>query len=87
VPWSSRVKTLDRFHESDVAFLNQVSQWQTIARKVPGNMYNMPKVTENQVAGGVQVFVVLIALGERFLVLRTQHGQIVDRSDIAGKVT
>ncbi|OIQ63138.1 hypothetical protein GALL_553230 [mine drainage metagenome] len=77
-----RVEALDRLHQTDIAFLNQVGMGQTVAKILPRGGHDQPQVREHQLSGGV--LVALLAPGARQprLFLGAEHGQAVDRADI-----
>ena len=80
-----RVKALDRFHQSDVAFLDQVVQGQAIARISLGDVHDKTQMRHNEVAGGIEVLVVTQTVSKLLLVFLAEHRNGTDGLYIAIK--
>ena len=76
------VKTLDRFHQAHIAFLNQVSMGQAVAHVLAGNRHHQAQVRQDQLSGSVKVVVVAQLAGKRLFLLQSEHGQAVRRRNI-----
>src|SRR3546814_20508937 len=63
------VEALDRLHQADVAFLDQVAEWQAVAVVAARDVHDEAPVRMHQLAGGAEVFLVADAVGERLFVL------------------
>jgi hypothetical protein len=63
------VKAFHRFHEPDIAFLNQISFGQPVSGVAPSNMYDKTKVGEDQLAGRIDALFVIEPLSELTLAL------------------
>ena len=79
-----RIKAFYGFHQTNIAFLNKVALWQTIAGIAFSDMYHKTQVRHNQLARSIQVFLVIQALSQVFLLLNCQdrdtgHGSYVGR--------
>ncbi len=59
-----RVEALDRLHQADVAFLDQVGLGQTIAGIAAGDVDDESQVGKNHLASGFEVLMVEQALGQ-----------------------
>ena len=81
----SRVETLDGFHEADVAFLDEVIQWQAIAGVALGDMHHKTQVRHNELACGVEVFFFAVTGCERLFVLFGQDSYRADSLNIGVK--
>ena len=79
------IKTLDGFHETDVAFLNQVVQWQAVACVAFGDMYNKTQMRHDQVAGGIEIFSLEKPSGQCLLVFLGENRNNADSLDIGVK--
>ena len=58
------IEALDGLHQPDVAFLDEVGMSQAIAHVLAGNRDNQPQMRQHQLAGSVEVAVVLQAACE-----------------------
>ncbi|MNE63318.1 hypothetical protein D3C80_1586620 [compost metagenome] len=81
-----RVETLDRFHQANVAFLDQVSLGQAVAGIAAGNMYNKTQVGEHHLPSRPQILLIVETLGQFTLLLRRQQWNAVDRVHIGFQV-
>ena len=66
----------DRFHQADVAFLDQVGLRQAVAIEAAGDARHEAQVRYHQLAGGVEIVVLVVTQGERrfFLGAQDRHG-------------
>ncbi len=78
----ARVEALHGLHEADVAFLDQVAQGQAIAHVAAGHVHHETQVMQHQLAGRLQVLLVVEAQGELALLLGAQHRDGMHRLDI-----
>jgi len=76
------VEALDRLHEADIAFLDQVGMGQTVAQVATGDRNHQPQVGHDQLARRFEVFLVAEAMGEFDFFLLRQHRQAIDRLDV-----
>ena len=81
-----RVEAFDRLHQADVAFLDQVSLSQAIARITTGNVYNKTQVGEHHLPSRPQILLIVETLGQFTLLLRCQQWNAVHRIDIGLEV-
>jgi hypothetical protein len=58
------VEALDRFHEPDVAFLDEVGMRQTVTQILARDGHHQTQVRHHQFAGGLQIRVLAEAPGE-----------------------
>src|SRR5690606_30648251 len=77
-----RVEALDRLHQADVAFLDQVAQWQPVTAVATGDVDDEAQVRQDQLLRGLQVVVVAQAAGEALFVFDGQHRDLVHAADI-----
>ena len=73
-----RVKALDRLHETNVAFLNQIAVRQSITEVLARHRHHQPQVREHQLAGGIKVVFFLELAAKLLLFSQSEHGQPVD---------
>ncbi|MNR06465.1 hypothetical protein D3C85_1225370 [compost metagenome] len=73
-----RVEALDRLHQADVAFLDQVSLSQTVAGIATGDMYDKTQVGEHHLPSRPQILLIVETLGQFTLLLRRQQWNAVD---------
>ena len=76
------VEALDRLHEPDAAFLDEVRLRQAVAGVSAGDPGDEAKVREDQAPGRVEIFVVAILLGEMPLLVFGEHGDGVHRLEV-----
>ena len=77
-----RIEAFDRFHQADIAFLDQIAHAQAIALVATGHMHDETQMRHHQMTGGFQVFVVTEGAGQSLFVFHRQHRYAVDRTDI-----
>ncbi|MOA07545.1 hypothetical protein D3C78_1272500 [compost metagenome] len=80
------VEALDRFHQANVAFLDQVSLGQAVAGIAAGNMYNKTQVGEHHLPSRPQILLIVETLGQFTLLLRRQQWNAVHRVHISLQV-
>ena len=80
------VETLDRFHQPDVAFLDEVRLGQAVAGVATRQVDDEAQVAEHQFAGGVQIVVVVEAFRQRPLIFGGEHRERVDGVDVGFQI-
>src|SRR5690606_27916757 len=68
-----RVEALDRLHQADVAFLDQVGLGQAVAGIAAGDMNYETQVRHDQLTGCVQIFLIVQTVSQLALFLDTQY--------------
>lgn len=76
----------DRFHQSDVAFLDKVGLVQTIAVVASCDRYDDAQMGKDELFGGVKV-AFLFTLRELSFFFGRQHGNAVDGMNVLLKTT
>ncbi|MNT43514.1 hypothetical protein D3C72_1799910 [compost metagenome] len=77
-----RIETFYRFHQADIAFLNQVGMRQAIAQIAAGNRDHQAQVRQHQLLRGGQVIFFTQAFRQRNFFVVGQHGQAVHGRNI-----
>ena len=76
------VEALDRFHEPDVAFLNQVADGQAVTEIAARDVHHEAQVRQHEIARRVEVLVLAEAAGEREFRVAIQHRDRRDALDV-----
>ena len=76
------IEPLDRLHEANVAFLDQVAERKSVTGIASGDVHDEPQVGEYQALGRFQVIVLVKPRGEIELLLLAEHGHCPDGLDV-----
>ena len=76
------VEALDRLHQADVAFLDEVAHRQAIAAVATRDMHDEAQVRQHELARGVEVVIVAQAAREGLFILAGEHGDAAHGVDI-----
>ena len=76
------VEALHRFHQANIAFLDQVGQRQAVAFVTACDVDHEAKVGQHQRFRGLEILFTMQALGNFALVFGTEHGDTRNRRDI-----
>ena len=76
-----RIEAFHGLHQADVALLNQVAQRQAIADIPARYVHHETQMRQHQRAGGLDIVVLFITLGQRALLLGAQHAGTIDGLD------
>ena len=68
-----RIEALDRLHQADVSFLDQVADRQAIAHVAARDVHDEAQVREHEVARRVEVLVFVESTGEGEFLLAAEH--------------
>ena len=67
------VEALDRLHEADVAFLDQVADRQAVAHVAARDVHDESQVRQHEVARSVEVLFLVESAGQLHLFLAAEH--------------
>src|SRR3546814_6792445 len=76
------VEALDRLHQADVAFLDQVAHAQAVALITARYVHHKAQMRKHQLLGRIEVFLIAEASRQRLLLLGGQHRNAVDRANV-----
>ncbi len=76
------IEALDRLHQADIAFLDQVRMRQAITEVAARNRHDQAQVRQHQRLRGGEVVIVAQAARQRHFFLVTQHRQTIDGRNI-----
>jgi hypothetical protein len=82
-----RIEALDRLHQADVAFLDQVGDAQAIAGIAARDVHHEAQVRHDQLACSFEVGVVAEATCQLLLVFHGKHGNLVHGANVRVKAT
>ena len=77
-----RIVALDRLHQADIAFLDQVGELQAVTEITARDVHDVTQVRHDQGLRGVEVFLVAQLAGQTRFVLRRQDRNLIDGADI-----
>ena len=77
-----RIEALDRFHQADIALLDQVGVRQTVPQIAARDRDYQPKMRKHQLSCRIEIAVVTKTGGQTKLLLLRQHGKLSGRLDI-----
>ena len=78
-----RVETLDRLHQADVTFLDQVRLLQAIAAVAARDMHDEAQVRHDESTGRLQMILFMQPQGQLMLFFGSKHSDTVHRLNIA----
>ena len=81
-----RVEALDGLHQANVAFLDQVGMRQAIAQILAGHRHHQPQMGGHQLAGSIDVLMLLEPARQTGLLLGRQHRQAIDGRDVGVQI-
>src|SRR5690554_3038593 len=81
-----RIETFYRLHQTYVAFLNQVAQWQAVAVVRAGDVDDEAQMGHYQLARSIQISVVVQILSQLLLLLYSQDREAADSLNIGIEV-
>ena len=61
------IEAFHGLHQANVAFLNQIRKWQSVARKSPRNGNHVTQMRKHQLPSSLKIVVGVITPGKRFL--------------------
>ena len=76
------IEALDRLHQADVAFLDQVAQLQAVAVVAAGHVHDETQVRMHQLARGIQVLLVAEAARQFLFLIDREHRDLVHGTDV-----
>ena len=80
------VKALDRLHEADVAFLDQVAVGQAVTQVLAGDGHHQAQVGHHQLTGSLDVVVIAQAARGALLLFEGEQRHAVDRRNVGVQV-
>ena len=81
------VEALDGLHQADIAFLDQIGLWQTIAAVTARDLDHKAQMRHDQPARGLQVIIGAEAPRQPLLFFQRQDRRLIDGRDIGLKRT
>src|SRR5690606_29235204 len=80
------VEALDRFHQTDVAFLNEIGQWQSVATIGSRDVDHESQMREHQLTSSIELTVFMVANGQVTLFFSAEDRDTIDSLNIAFEI-
>jgi len=81
-----RIKALDRLHQADIAFLDQVRMGQAVTQVAPGDGNDQAQMGKYQLPGRIQVVVIPKTLGQRQFLFLPQYWEALGGLNISVQI-